>query len=123
MRLFEFAEEGKKVDNTEAASIVASVLGYLQARADEKDLNTPYGLDSILQMAQNAGANIDRQNLIDIAKNHPAVKNLVRSISDDKLILSTEDGKDTDQIEKPSEMPPEQRVDMMAQRARSRRQQ
>lgn len=117
MRLFEFAP-----DNTEAAAIVASVLGYLQAQGEEGGVDVPYNVDSVLQMAQNAGANIDRQNLIDMAKNHPTVKNLVRSISDDKIILSSETSKDTDQIEKPSEMPPEQRVDMMAQRARSRRQ-
>jgi hypothetical protein len=111
MRLAEFEDS----TDASAPSVLASVLQHLRARGARE-----IGVDALVQMVQNTGSVINDSALEILAKNDPTVKNLVRSISDGRVMINQ--GDNSDEIRKTSEVPAEQRVQQMAQRATSRRQ-
>lgn len=119
MRLFEITQPLNELEDPNAT--LTSILEYLRARALEKGTEPQISVASVVQMVQNAGQNFDAYALRQAVSTQPAIRNLVRSISNDQVILNL-DGIEQDDMSVQGKIPPEQKVGMMAQRALSRRQ-
>ena len=110
MRFFEIASP--PIEGPENSLI--AILGHLKAKGV---MEAP--LSNIIELMQNAGHPINDSELTDLAKSNTAVQNLIKGISNDTVIIKSDDdtAMDTDNF-----MPgDEQDVAMMAKRAATRR--
>jgi hypothetical protein len=122
MRLYEFATD-------DISTLVHSTLLYL--RPTGKDRATVQ-IDSLVQMLQNQGATVDRESLENLIDTDAMVGSLISGVGDDGVITWAQGtAKDDDDNAAPSDvaapqdpdqeqMTPEQRLELMAQRASAR---
>lgn len=116
MRLYEIAPD-------EILSSVHSILLYLKPTTDT---SSTVQIDSVVQMLQNQGVTVDRDALISMIQKDPMLGSLISRVKPNGVIdWKGPDDDDQKTQETPSdseesgteELSPEQRVDMMAQRA------
>lgn len=126
MRLFEFAGRSKILEGSE--NILSSILQNLRLdiirglkdRPGQED-PPPISYATLINMVKSGGAPHFTQQELEASLNTPQIQELINSVSDGMITLKLPETEPAT-IEQPSQIPPEKKVEMMAQRAMSRRQ-
>lgn len=118
MRLVEIAKS--RVEGPENNLI--ALLGYLKSKGDQRSTGIKVPMSSVIALMQNTGQNISYEELEALRQKSPAIRNLIKSVNQDEVIINTNS---SDELgDDPAQFMPgdEQDVEMMAKRAASRRQ-
>ena len=127
MRAREFVlEADQSSQDINQFSDVLMVLGQIQRELKEKNLPPEVPTELILQYVQNAGLKtFDYDDLVNANEDIPAVKEILKNITPEKVSFNTKDSesvKNSQDYSKDAVSNPEQTVSSMAKSALKRRQ-
>lgn len=129
MKSYEFLKEDSEMSSIEANALAA--LNLLAGKIKSGELPEELPTNMIIRYIRNTGiSNFNVDNLVDLNEKNAALKNIIKSISGNRIVFSTDSIKDTEDSETKSdtggesgnEQPgPEDTVSRMAKSALKRR--
>lgn len=114
MRLFEI--EPSRLEGPENNLI--ALLGYLKSKGDQRAAGVKIPMSSVIALMQNTGQNISYDEIEALRQKNDAIKNMIKSVNKDEIILNTGDEESSGDTFEPGN---ENDVEQMAKRATNRR--
>lgn len=125
MRFYQFVseDEATKMGGNVPPQLI-TVLNFIKNRAADQNVAPKINTVSLINMVKNTGVeSFSYNDLVSANDNNDTVKNLIKSMSNDEVILNSDNAEDvsTDDQENNAGKNPQDTVDTMAKRAANKR--